>query len=58
MTPSPLREDAPSTRGSSPSQTAESVTQSIPFDVTPCIVQLLERDEEAEKGSIVVVATN
>ncbi|XP_038581192.1 uncharacterized protein LOC119907505 isoform X1 [Micropterus salmoides] len=58
LTPSPLREDAPSTRGSSPSQTAESVTQSIPFDVTPCIVQLLERDEEAEKGSIVVVATN
>ncbi|XP_044027902.1 protein FAM131B-like isoform X7 [Siniperca chuatsi] len=62
LTPSPLREDAPSTRGSSPglpAQMAESVAQRIPFDVTPCVVQLLEeKDEEAEEGSIVVVATN
>ncbi|XP_067468156.1 uncharacterized protein fam131ba isoform X7 [Thunnus thynnus] len=62
LTPSPLREDAPSTRGSSPglpTQIAESVPERIPFDVTPCVVQLLEeKDEEPEEGSIVVVATN
>ncbi|XP_054873861.1 uncharacterized protein LOC111568099 isoform X1 [Amphiprion ocellaris] len=62
LTPSPLREDAPSTRGSSPgllAQTTESVAERIPFDVTPCVVQSLEeKDEEAEEGSIVVVATN
>ncbi|KAG7215556.1 hypothetical protein INR49_014723 [Caranx melampygus] len=62
LTPSPLREEAPSTRGSSPglpAQTAESAAERIPFDVTPCVVQSLEeKDEEAEDGSIVVVATN
>ncbi|XP_039977035.1 protein FAM131B-like isoform X6 [Xiphias gladius] len=62
LTPSPLREEAPSTRGSSPglpAQTAESMAERIPFEVTPCVVQSLEeKDEEAEEGSIVVVATN
>ncbi|KAM6973864.1 uncharacterized protein LKV04_015562 isoform 2-T2 [Tautogolabrus adspersus] len=62
LTPSPLREDASSTRGSSPglpAQTTESVAGRKPFDVTPCIVQLLEeKEEEAEESSIVVVATN
>ncbi|CAI5691745.1 unnamed protein product [Oreochromis niloticus] len=62
LTPSPLREDAPSTRGSSPglpAQTTEPVAERIPFDVTPCVVQSLEeKDEEADEGSIVVVATN
>lgn len=62
LTPSPLREEAPSTRGPSPglpAQTAESVAERIPFDVTPCVVQSLEeKDEEAEDGSVVVVATN
>ncbi|XP_071356248.1 uncharacterized protein [Trachinotus anak] len=62
LTPSPLREEAPSTRGSSPglpAQTTEAVPERKPFDVTPCVVQLLEeKDEEAEEGSIVVVATN
>ncbi|XP_035536766.1 uncharacterized protein fam131ba isoform X2 [Morone saxatilis] len=61
LTPSPLREEVPPTRGSSPGlplQIAESVPERKPFDVTPCVVQLLEKDEEAEEGSIVVVATN
>ncbi|XP_029920218.1 uncharacterized protein LOC115368296 isoform X2 [Myripristis murdjan] len=62
LTPSPLREEAPPTGGSSPgppAQPAESVADRIPFDVTPCVVQSLEeKDEEAEEGSIVVVATN
>ncbi|XP_039878947.1 uncharacterized protein LOC120728206 isoform X2 [Simochromis diagramma] len=62
LTPSPLRESAPSTRGSSPglpAQTTEPVAERIPFDVTPCVVQSLEeKDEEADEGSIVVVATN
>ncbi|XP_076609987.1 uncharacterized protein LOC143334897 isoform X2 [Chaetodon auriga] len=61
LTPSPLREELPSTRGSSPglpAQMSESVTERIPFDVTPCVVQLLEKDEEADEGSVVVVATN
>ncbi|XP_047239631.1 uncharacterized protein LOC124879245 isoform X3 [Girardinichthys multiradiatus] len=62
LTPSPLREDAPTTRGSSPGipvQTSEPIPERIPFDVTPCVVQLLEEnDEEAEEGSIVIVATN
>lgn len=61
LTPSPLREELPSTRGSSPglpAQISESVAERIPFDVTPCVVQLLEKDEEAEDGAIVVVATN
>lgn len=62
LTPSPLREDAPTTRGSSPglpAQIAESITERIPFDVIPCVVQSLEeKDEEGEEGSIVIVATN
>ncbi|KAM9737742.1 uncharacterized protein ACNS7B_013342 isoform 3-T3 [Menidia menidia] len=62
LTPSPLRDEAPSTRGSSPglpAHTAESIAERIPFDVTPCIVQSLEeKDEEGEEGSIVIVATN
>ncbi|XP_071390602.1 uncharacterized protein fam131ba [Centroberyx affinis] len=62
LTPSPLREEAPPTGGLSPgppAQTAELVRARIPFDVTPCVVQSLEeKDEEAEEGSIVVVATN
>ncbi|KAM9339746.1 uncharacterized protein ABDE67_015461 [Symphorus nematophorus] len=61
LTPSPLKEEVPSTRGSSPglpTQNAESDAERIPFDVTPCVVQLLEKDEEAEENSIVVVATN
>ncbi|XP_068188514.1 protein FAM131B-like isoform X2 [Antennarius striatus] len=60
LTPSPLREEVSSTRGSSPGvpvQMGESVTDQIPFDVTPCVVQLLARDEEAEEGSIVGVST-
>uniref|UniRef100_A0A3B3UBI8 Family with sequence similarity 131 member Ba n=1 Tax=Poecilia latipinna TaxID=48699 RepID=A0A3B3UBI8_9TELE len=62
LTPAPLREEAPTTRGSSPgtpAQPAEPIPERIPFDVTPCVVQSLEeKDEEAEEGSIVVVATN
>ncbi|XP_072226562.1 uncharacterized protein [Leuresthes tenuis] len=62
LTPSPLREEGPSTRGSSPglpAQTTESIAERIPFDVTPCVVQSLEeKDEEGEEGSIVIVATN
>ncbi|XP_071760824.2 uncharacterized protein LOC139915929 [Centroberyx gerrardi] len=62
LTPSPLREEAHPTGGLSrgaPAQTAELVCERIPFDVTPCVVQSLEeKDEEAEEGSIVVVATN
>ncbi|XP_015236993.1 PREDICTED: uncharacterized protein LOC107089005 [Cyprinodon variegatus] len=62
LTPSPMREEAPPTRGSSPgipAQTTEPLSERIPFDVTPCVVQSLEeRDEEAEEGSILVVATN
>uniref|UniRef100_A0A3B3WYZ6 Family with sequence similarity 131 member Ba n=1 Tax=Poecilia mexicana TaxID=48701 RepID=A0A3B3WYZ6_9TELE len=53
---------SPTTRGSSPgtpAQPAEPIPERIPFDVTPCVVQSLEeKDEEAEEGSIVVVATN
>lgn len=29
----------------------------MPFDVTTCIVQLLEKDEEAEETSIVATGT-
>lgn len=62
LTPSPLKEEAPSTRGSSPgipTQSGECAAERIPFDVVPCVVQSLEeKDEEAEEGSIVVVATN
>ncbi|XP_074469707.1 uncharacterized protein LOC141754510 isoform X3 [Sebastes fasciatus] len=45
LTPSPQREEDPSTRGSSPGLPAQ-VTQSVagrkPFEVTPCIVQSVE----------------
>lgn len=62
LTPSPLKEEALTTRGSSsglPTQIVEPIPERIPFDVTPCVVQSLdEKDEEAEEGSIVVVATN
>lgn len=58
LTPSPLREEA--SRGPSPgvsTQSAECVAERTPFDVTPCVVRSLE-DEEAEEGSVFVVATN
>ncbi|XP_031732326.1 protein FAM131B-like isoform X4 [Anarrhichthys ocellatus] len=45
LTPSPLREEVPSTRGSSPglpAQMVESVGGRMPFQVTPCTVQSLE----------------
>ncbi|KAM4629927.1 uncharacterized protein fam131ba [Polymixia lowei] len=55
LTSSPLREEAPPTGGSSGQPTAGRK----PFDVTPCVVQSLEeKGEEAEEGSVVVVATN
>lgn len=57
LTPSPLREEVPSTRGTSPGLLATQVADRIPFDVTPCVAQLLEKDEDAEDGAIVVVAT-
>lgn len=60
LTPSPLREEVPSTRGTSPglaAQVAEAAGNRIPFDVTPCVAQLLEKDEDTEDGAIVVVAT-
>uniref|UniRef100_A0A8D3AM30 Family with sequence similarity 131 member Ba n=1 Tax=Scophthalmus maximus TaxID=52904 RepID=A0A8D3AM30_SCOMX len=60
LTPSPLREEAPSTaRGSSPGLSAQSgtpVKERILFDVTPCVIQSLE--EETEEGAVVFVATN
>ncbi|XP_024154335.1 protein FAM131B isoform X14 [Oryzias melastigma] len=58
LTPSPLKEEASSTRGSSPgipAQTTESIAERIPFDVSPCGIA---KDEEAEEGSMVIVATN
>ncbi|XP_072304367.1 uncharacterized protein [Eucyclogobius newberryi] len=67
LTPSPLREDLPSTRGSSPglsNQSAEFAgaahSERSPFDAVPCVVQSLEEkdDEEAGDGAIVVVVTN
>ncbi|XP_055081333.1 protein FAM131B-like [Periophthalmus magnuspinnatus] len=66
LTPSPLREDLPSTRGSSPglsNQSAETggtiQSERSPFEPVPCVVQSLEeKDEEAGDGSIVVVVTN
>ncbi|XP_030268914.1 uncharacterized protein fam131ba isoform X7 [Sparus aurata] len=59
LTPSPLRDEGSSTRGSSPGLPAQiPESDRIPLDVTSCVVQLLEKDEEAEDGSIVVVATN
>ncbi|KAK7899278.1 hypothetical protein WMY93_020131 [Mugilogobius chulae] len=66
LTPSPLREDLPSTRGSSPGLSNHSgelggIIQSdrSPFEAVPCVVQSLEeKDEEAGDGSIVVVVTN
>ncbi|TDH03699.1 hypothetical protein EPR50_G00144730 [Perca flavescens] len=45
LTPSPLREEVLSTRGSSPGlsvQIAESVVAKKPFEVTPCIIQSRE----------------
>lgn len=61
LTPSPLREEVPSSaRGTSPGLAAQAVDTAgarIPFDVTPCVTQLLEKDEDAEDGAIVVVAT-
>lgn len=60
LTPSPLKEEVPSIRGTSPglpAQVADTAGNRIPFDVTPCVAQLLEKDEEAEGGSIVVFAT-
>uniref|UniRef100_A0A672Y8I2 Family with sequence similarity 131 member Ba n=1 Tax=Sphaeramia orbicularis TaxID=375764 RepID=A0A672Y8I2_9TELE len=51
-----------STQGSSPGpppQTAETLAERTPPDVTPCVIRSLEgKDEEAEDGSIVVVVTN
>ncbi|XP_062265218.1 uncharacterized protein LOC133972046 isoform X3 [Platichthys flesus] len=62
LSPSPLREDVHSTRGSSPGLSAQSIEfmkPRKPFEVTPCVVQSLEeKDEEAEEGSVVFVATN
>lgn len=66
LTPSPLREDAPSTRGSSPGLSNHSAEnggtvqlERSPFEPVPCVVQSLEeKDEEAGDGSIVVVVTN
>uniref|UniRef100_A0A087XSS6 Family with sequence similarity 131 member Ba n=1 Tax=Poecilia formosa TaxID=48698 RepID=A0A087XSS6_POEFO len=49
LTPAPLREEAPTTRGSSPgtpAQPAEPIPERIPFDVTPCVVQSLEEKDE------------
>lgn len=60
MTPSPLREEVPSIRGTGPglpAQVADTAGGRIPFDVTPCVAQLLEKDKETEEGSIVVFAT-
>ena len=62
LSPPPPREELPSTRGSSPGLSAQSVEfmkPRKPFEVTPCVVQSLEeKDEEAEEGSVVFVATN
>ncbi|KAJ0054769.1 hypothetical protein NL108_001910 [Boleophthalmus pectinirostris] len=66
LTPSPLREDLPSTRGSSPGLSNQSAemggtiqSERSPFEPVPCVVQSLEeKDEEAGDGSIVVVVTN
>ncbi|XP_061520479.1 uncharacterized protein LOC133395518 isoform X5 [Phycodurus eques] len=54
LTPSPLRDDAPSTRGPSPGTPAERIA----FDVTPCLVQSLEEkdDDDPDEGGGVVVA--
>lgn len=60
LTPSPLREEVPSSRGTSPglaAQVVETAGDRIPFDVKPCVTQLLEKDEDAEEGGIVVMAT-
>ncbi|XP_061822859.1 uncharacterized protein [Nerophis lumbriciformis] len=61
LTPSPLREDTPSTRGPSPgtpAQMAESASDRTAFNVTPYVVQSLEEKEPEEGGIVVVVATN
>ncbi|XP_061597496.1 protein FAM131B-like isoform X2 [Cololabis saira] len=53
LTPSPLREEPAATRGSSPglpAQHAASTAERKPFEVTPC--------EDAEEGSIIIIATN
>ncbi|XP_034400761.1 protein FAM131B-like isoform X2 [Cyclopterus lumpus] len=41
LTPSPLREEVPSTGGSSPGPPAQAAARK-PFEVTPCVVQSLE----------------
>ncbi|XP_037119916.1 uncharacterized protein LOC119130251 isoform X2 [Syngnathus acus] len=48
LTPSPLREDTPSTRGPSPGTPAER----IPLDVTPSLVQspVDKKDDDADQG--------
>ncbi|XP_069024922.1 uncharacterized protein [Embiotoca jacksoni] len=60
LTPSPLRDDAPSTKSSSPGPPAQTTEyERKPFSVTPCVVRLFEeKEEDAEDGSIVFVATN
>ncbi|KAM6958920.1 uncharacterized protein fam131ba isoform 3-T3 [Aplochiton taeniatus] len=51
------KEDVTPTKGSSPKQApAEPMTVRVPFDIMPCVVQSLEKDEETE--SVVAVATN
>ncbi|XP_062302213.1 uncharacterized protein fam131ba [Osmerus eperlanus] len=60
LTPSYLRENAMPIGSFSPGLVpTEPIMGRLPFDVTPCVIQSLEeKDEEAEEGSIVVVATN
>lgn len=36
---------------------SEPAEERIQFDVTPCIIQLLEKDKEVQETSIVVAAT-
>ncbi|XP_010895174.1 uncharacterized protein fam131ba isoform X3 [Esox lucius] len=59
LTPSPLRDDATPIGGTSPQLACpEQMTERIPFDVTPCIVQSLEEKDEEVEESIVAVASN
>ncbi|XP_061764430.1 uncharacterized protein LOC133557723 isoform X2 [Nerophis ophidion] len=61
LTPSPMKEDTPSTRGHSPgtpAQMAELASDRTPFNVTPYVVQSLDEKETEERGIVVVVATN
>uniref|UniRef100_A0AAV2K416 Uncharacterized protein n=1 Tax=Knipowitschia caucasica TaxID=637954 RepID=A0AAV2K416_KNICA len=67
LTPSPLREDAPSTRGPSPGLSNQSAdtggtiqSERSPFEPVPCVVQSLEekKEEEAGDASFVMVVTN